>query len=68
MQLINGEFAPLQRRNIMKLNTRDIVTIGLLSTILLIGKYVFDFIPNVEVVSLLLMMFAITYGLKSVYG
>ena len=51
----------------MKLNTRDIITIGLLSTILLIGKYVFDFIPNVELVSLLLMMFAITYGLKSIY-
>jgi energy-coupling factor transport system substrate-specific component len=51
----------------MKLRTRDIVLIGILSAILLIGKVAFDYIPNVEVVSMLLILFAITYGLKSIY-
>lgn len=51
----------------MKLRTRDITLIGILSAILLIGKIVFDFIPNVEIVSLLLMLFGITYGKKSIY-
>ena len=51
----------------MKIKTRDITIVGILSAILLISKIIFDFIPNVEVVSLLLMLFGITYGKKSLY-
>jgi hypothetical protein len=43
---------------------RDIVLIGLLSASVTAGKLALSFIPNVEIVTLLFIVFSVTLGLK----
>lgn len=44
---------------------KDIVLIGLLSSTLTSGKLVLSFIPNVEIVTLLFILYTIVFGIKN---
>lgn len=46
------------------MNIRDIVLIGILSASITAGKLVLSFIPNVEVVTLLFIIYTIVFGIK----
>lgn len=43
---------------------RDIVLVGLLSASITAGKLVLSFIPNVEIVTLLIIVFTVSLGIK----
>ncbi|MBE3102317.1 MAG: hypothetical protein IMZ47_08635 [Firmicutes bacterium] len=46
------------------MKVRDIVLIGLLSACITAGKLALSFIPNVEIVTLLFIVFTVTLGIK----
>lgn len=46
----------------MKLNTRSLILYSLLGTILFISQVVLNFIPNVELVSFLVIIYSLIYG------
>lgn len=46
------------------MNIRDIVLIGLFSGIVTVGKLALSFIPNVEIVTLLFIIYTLSLGLK----
>ncbi len=48
----------------VKLRAKDIAIIGLLSASITTGKLALSFIPNVEVVSLLFIVYTIIFGIK----
>lgn len=48
----------------VELKAKDIALIGLLSASITAGKLALSFIPNVEVVSLLFIVYTVTFGLK----
>lgn len=49
-----------------KWNTRDLAELGMMVAALEAGKLALSFLPNVEIVTFLIIMFAMIYGLKSV--
>jgi len=49
---------------VVKLKAKDIAIIGLLSASITTGKLVLSFIPNVEIVSLLFIVYTIIFGIK----
>ena len=49
------------------LPARDIVLFGLLGAVLFVAKTALAFLPNIEPVSLLVMLFAVTFGRKALY-
>ena len=46
------------------MNTKDIVLIGLLAALLKSSQAVLSFLPNIEIVSLLILIFSIRLGAK----
>ena len=46
------------------MNTKDIVVVGLLSAILVSAQIILSFLPNIEIVSLLILIFSIRLGAK----
>ncbi|NLY47709.1 MAG: hypothetical protein GX059_01615 [Clostridiales bacterium] len=46
---------------------KDIVIIGIMSAILIIAQVALSFIPNVELVSLLVILFSLLYGWKTLF-
>lgn len=46
------------------MNTKDIVLIGLLAALLKSAQAILSFLPNIEIVSLLILIFAIRLGAK----
>lgn len=48
----------------VNMKARDVAFIGLLSASITAGKMALSFIPNVEVVSLLFILYTVTFGLK----
>ena len=46
------------------MNTKDIVLIGLLAALLKSSQMILSFLPNIEIVSLLILIFAIRLGAK----
>lgn len=48
----------------VELKAKDIAIIGLLSATITVGKLVLSFIPNVEIVSLLFIVYTIIFGTK----
>ena len=46
------------------MNTKDIVLIGLLAALLKSSQMILSFLPNIEIVSLLILIFAIRLGSK----
>ncbi|MBR1971930.1 MAG: hypothetical protein IKA16_00680 [Oscillospiraceae bacterium] len=55
------------KRSDGKLTLREIVLFGLLGAMTFGAKYVMSFLPNVEPVSLMVMLFAVVFGKKWVY-
>ncbi len=47
-----------------KLQIKDIALIGILSATITSGKFALSFVPNVEIVTLLLMVYTIVFGIK----
>ncbi len=52
--------------NSLKLSVRDIAFLGLALAILEISKVAFDFLPNVELVTLLFIVYTISFGRKTI--
>ncbi len=50
-----------------KLSTYDIVLFGILGALTFAFKYVMSYLPNIEPVSLLVMLFAVTFGWKALF-
>jgi energy-coupling factor transport system substrate-specific component len=46
---------------------RDIAIIGMMSAILVVVQVAFGFLPNIELVSLLIILFTLTFGRKTLY-
>lgn len=51
----------------MKLNVREIALFGVLGSLTFAAKLVMSGLPNIEPVSLMVMLFAVTFGKKSIY-
>lgn len=49
------------------MKARDIVTIGALSSVLFLSQIAFAFLPNIELVSILVIAFTLVLGRKTLY-
>ena len=59
-------YIPLDKKKV-KLTVFDIVLFGVLGALTFAAKYVMSVLPNIEPVSLMVMLFAVTFGRKWVY-
>jgi energy-coupling factor transport system substrate-specific component len=50
------------------MRTKDIVVLGMLSAILIAVQVALRFLPNVEMVSLLIILFTLVFGPKTIYS
>ena len=50
-----------------KITVREITLFGVLGALTFAAKYVMAFLPNIEPVSLMVMLFAVTFGKKALY-
>ena len=50
-----------------KITVREITLFGVLGAMTFAAKYVMAFLPNIEPVSLMVMLFAVTFGAKALY-
>lgn len=48
-----------------KITTYEVVLFGILGALTFAAKYVMSFLPNIEPVSLMVMLFAVTFGWKA---
>ena len=55
------------RRSEFSLSVRELVIFALLGAMTFAAKYVMSFLPNIEPVSLMVMLFAVVFGKKWVY-
>ena len=51
----------------LKLTTFDVVLFGVLGALTFAAKFVMSGLPNIEPVSLMIMLFAVTFGIKALY-
>ncbi|MHC1749758.1 MAG: hypothetical protein AB9856_15915 [Cellulosilyticaceae bacterium] len=51
----------------MKITTKQVVLIGILGAILTVSQVALSFIPNIEIVSMLIILFSLIYGYKALY-
>lgn len=58
---------PKDNKGVFSLRVIDIVLIGMMSSVLLAVQFALRFIPNIELVSLLVILFTLLYGRKTVY-
>ncbi len=54
------------KKNVL-ISIQDICAIGVMTALLLIGKQAQSFLPNVEIVSLLIILYTLTYRKKVLY-
>ena len=59
-------YIPLDKKKV-KLTVFDIVLFGVLGALTFAAKYVMSVLPNIEPVSLMVMLFAVVFGRKWVY-
>jgi len=57
-----------KRGRVIKLTTKNIVLTGLLAAAMTAGKLALAFIPNVEVVTVLILVYATVFGLRAVFA
>ena len=50
-----------------KITTFEVVLFGVLGALTFAAKYVMSFLPNIEPVSLMVILFAVTFGWKALY-
>ena len=55
------------KRSDLTLSVREIVLFGILGSMTFGAKYVMSFLPNIEPVSLMVMLFVVVFGKKWVY-
>ena len=55
------------KRSELSLNVREMVLFAILGAMTFSAKYVMSFLPNIEPVSLMVMLFAVVFGKKWVY-
>ena len=55
------------KRSELSLNVREMVLFAILGAMTFSAKYVMSFLPNIEPVSLMVMLFAVVFGWKWVY-
>ena len=55
------------KRSELSLNVREMVLFAILGAMTFSAKYVISFLPNIEPVSLMVMLFAVVFGWKWVY-
>ena len=55
------------KRSDRKLDVRELVLFGILGAMTFAGKYIMSFLPNIEPVSLMVMLFALVFGWKCLY-
>ena len=51
----------------MKLKVRELVILGLMTAILFIAQVALSFLPNIELVSLLIIVYTLVFGPKVLY-
>lgn len=51
----------------MKITTKEVVLIGILGAILTVAQVGLSFLPNVELVSMLIILFTLIYGYKTLF-
>lgn len=51
----------------MKLKTQDVVLLGLMAAMLLVVQVTMAFLPNIELVSLLIIVYTLVFGKKTLY-
>ena len=56
----------IQRDKIMK--TRDLVVIAMMAAILFVAQVALSFIPNIELVTLLIMIYTLVMGRKTIFA
>ena len=49
----------------MKISAKDVAEIGIMGAVLSAGKFVLSFLPNIEIVTVLLILYAVYFGKKS---
>lgn len=57
---------PMNKADAKKYTTRDLAELGMMIAALEAGKLALSSLPNVEIVTFLIIMFTVIYGLKSV--
>jgi energy-coupling factor transport system substrate-specific component len=50
-----------------KMTVREVALFGILGSLTFVAKYVMSGLPNIEPVSLMVMLFTVTFGKKAVY-
>ena len=55
------------KRSDRKLDVRELVLFGILGAMTFAGKYIMSFLPDIEPVSLMVMLFAVVFGWKCLY-
>ena len=55
------------KRSDFRLDVRELVLFGMLGSMTFAGKYIMSFLPNIEPVSLMVMLFAVVFGWKCLY-
>ena len=55
-------------KNTLKLTVSDIAVIGIMVATLVGGKMALSFLPNVEVVTLLIILYTLCFGKKVIYA
>ena len=51
----------------LRLGIRELVIFGLLAALLCVSKFAMSGLPNIEPVSLLLILYTVAYGRKALY-
>lgn len=52
----------------MKITIKELTNLSILGSLMFLGQYIFQFIPNIEVVSLFIIIFSLIYGKKIFYS
>lgn len=52
----------------MKISAKDIAQIGIMSAALSAGKFMLSFLPNIEIVTLLFILYTIYFGKKAIFS
>ena len=52
----------------MKITVKELVILSMLGSLMFLGQYIFQFIPNIEVVSLFIIIFSLIYRYKILYS
>ena len=55
-------------RNTSNLHTKDIARLGLMIAVLEVSKLVLANLPNIEIVSFWVILFTLTFGLRTIYA